>query len=791
MIRVFILLLLLLSSMLASANNETIKHNISGKVIDSITQQPIPYATVSISKDNVIIDGVITNENGEFELRIQKGNYIIKVEFLSYKSYERPIIINSSINVGIVSLSESSELLDEISVKTEKSTVNLQIDKKVFQAGKDLLSQSGSLAQVLENVPSVSVDLGGAVSLRGNTNVSLLINGKPSVLTANNGLNQIPAEQIDRIEVITNPSSRYQAAGTSGIINVILKKNKISGFSGSINISNSAPADLNTSANLNYKTEKLNLFSTLGYRFVDNLISENVIQNSFLNATPIILNRRSEAYRNSKVSNMYFGFDYFLSESSTLTAAYYKVLIKRNNSVNYTYDYFNALQVLDSTTFRGEKYYEPMDHNQLELSYTKNFGDKGKKLVVDFQYDFWDDDENENFSTQNTFPILEEEISSRTRDIESSKDYLLQVDFTNPLSEDSSFETGFRGESRIISSEYKAETFQNNQWEIINNIDNKLDYKERIAGAYALYGNKTSKLGYQIGLRTEYTNIEILDRKGEFEDIKSYTNFFPTVHLNYIVSEKTTSQLSYSRRINRPSFWQLNPFGGLAGINAQRQGNPFMDPALTSSLELALLTRIGKLRLNPSVYYQNTVDPFQFFTERNEDDILITKPINIDSERRLGFELSMNYRPINWIQLSGEFNYFSFQQRGEFEGVSFDADNSSWFARINSRFKLPKQYTFQTNFRYTGRNENAQTITKANYLLDLGLNKPLFNNKVALTFNIRNVLNSRQEQILRTGEGFSYESNRKLLGPKYSFTVIYRFNQKENSKTRQPGRSNR
>ncbi len=771
--------------------NDNLARKISGIVIDAETKEPLEFATVSIIKQGQLVDGIITNEKGEFSISAEQGNYVIRVEYISYKKHEVEVDLNKNLNLGVIPLEVDMEALEAVEVVAERSTVDLKLDKKVFNVGKDLLSQNGSLVQILENVPSVAVDLDGGVSLRGNANVTVLINGKPSVLVANNGLDQIPAQQIERIEVVTNPSSRYQAAGTAGIINVIMKKNKIGGFSGSLSMSNSIRADFNTNASLNYKANKFNVFSTLGYRFVDNKMTEQVHQNSLVNGNTVILDQSSDIYRNSKVSNIYVGLDYFLNDKNTFTAAYYKVLIDRNNKVSYDYNYFDALGVLDSTVVRGEKYYEPMDHNQLELNYAKTFDKEGKKLTIDFQYDFWDDDENETFVTQKTAPTELAEALSRTRDIESSKDYLLQLDFVNPINENSTFETGLRGETRVITSDYKAETFDGNNWQIFNGIENELDYEENIGGIYAQYAGKSNKLSYQFGLRTEFTKISITDTNNEFKNTKEYTKLFPTAHLTYAFSDKTNMQLSYSRRINRPSFWHLNPFGGLAQLNTIRQGNPDMDPALTNSLEVGFLTRIGKLRINPSIYYQNTDDPFQFITERNADDILVTKPINIDTENRIGFELSLNYRPLKWMQLSGELNYFGFEQKGAYSNVNFDFKDSRWFTRINSRFKLPSDITLQTSFNYNARNESAQTVTKANHTLDLGLNKSFFNKQATLTFNVRNMLDSREQIMTRTGDNFSFQSTRKLLGPKYTLTFMYRFNQNGKTKTRRPGESNR
>lgn len=792
MIRLFLIILFLLTSEIAFSSNNNAKRIVKGRIVDSVTKEAISYATVSVSQNTKIIDGVITDDNGNFELKINKGTYTINVEFLSYQTFQKEITVNGSLDLGVIELTESSEALDEIKIRSEKSTVSLKIDKKVFNVGKDLISQNGSLQQVLGNVPSVTVGVNGGVSLRGNSNVTILINGKPSVLATNNNLDQIPAEQIDRIEVITNPSSRYQAAGTAGIINIILKKNQLEGISGSFSLTNAVIANTNAIASLNYKKNKLNLFSTFGYRFFDARIEEDVLQNSLINGTPITLDRTTHEYRNARVASMFVGFDYSFLENSVLTAAYYKYMIKRNNNLLFNFNYFNTSKQLDSTIVRNEKYYEPMDHNQLEISYTKNFNDKGKKLVVDFQYDFWNDDENEDFNTQILFPTQLKSSISRTRDIESSQDFLLQIDFVNPINEASTFETGFRGETRVISSDYKAEIFEKNQWEIFNNINNKMDYREQIVGFYASYANKASKLKYQLGLRTEYTHIDISDRNNKYGSTKNYTRFFPTVHLNYALSSTNSMQLSYSRRINRPSFWHINPFSTLSGgLNAVIQGNPDLDPSYTNSLDLSYLTKIGKLQLNPSLYYQNTINPFQFYTQQNTDNILVSTTVNIDNERRYGAELSLTYKPYNWMQLSGEANYFYIKQKGQFQNFNFDFDNSTWTSRINTQFKLPKQYTFQTSYRYQARNENAQTITKSIYFVDLAINKTLLKNKGALTFSINNLFNSRVNRLLRTGENFSYQSDRRNVGPIYSLTFMYRFNQKEKNKTRRPGGSNR
>lgn len=791
MSRLLITLMFSLFPILCFGTTSIIKKNITGIILDEDTKQPLEFATVSIYENRTLIDGTITDQEGKFSMEAKQGNYLLKVEYISFQTYETNIELKQDLDIGNIYLSIDVESLTEVEIVAEKSTVELKLDKKVFNVGKDILSLNGSLSEVLDNVPSVSVDLDRNISLRGNTNIAILINGKPSVLVSN--LDQIPAQDIDRIEVITNPSSRYQAAGTAGIINVILKKNTKEGLNGFVSMSNAIRTDFQLNTNLNYKIGKFNFFTSLGYRFVDSKTIQRVDQSSIVDGNSVKLDQDIDEYRNYKSTSIYIGSDYYINEKNTITASYYKTLRKLDNIIRYDYAYFNfnEQQELDSTNVSQQGYYEPQDHNQLELGYVKIFEKVNKELSMDLQYDFWDDDENENLNTQMINPILSEPVLSRTNNIESSKDFLVQIDFENPINDNEGFETGLRAETRIITSDYNAEVFDGSIWQTFNDIENKLDYNEQIGAVYVQYANQANKFSYQLGLRVEFTKIKITDKNSLFGDTKKYTNLFPTSHFSYKFSDKISAQLSYSRRIDRPGFWYLNPFGGLAQINVQRQGNPDMDPALTNSIELTFLTRLGKLRLNPSVFYQNTKNVFQFFTERNTDDVLITKPINLDHRNRFGTELSATYDPNKWLRLSGEISYFAFQQRGEFSNQNFDFDSNTWYTSIDSRIKLPSDITIQTSFDYKGRTETAQEMIKSSYNMDFGMSKNLLKNKATITFNINNVFDSSEQYLTRVGNDFNYQSYRKRLGPKYSLTFMYRFNQKSNKRTRRPGRSNR
>ncbi len=779
-----IMLLVYLAVMLASAQQNK-QYTITGKVMDKTTQQPLEYATITIldTKTNKVLEGGITNGKGNFSLNIGKGVYNINVEFISFKSYTlKDVSIEKDMNLGTISLEEDLEALGEVEIIAEKSTVELKLDKKIFNVGKDLLSQGGTVNDILDNVPSVSVDAGGGISLRGNGNVRILINGKPSALVANNGLDQIPAETISKVEVITNPSARYEAQGTAGIINIILKKNKKGGLSGSVQLGAGDPREYRANLNLTYKTDKVNFFTNVGYRnsnyFGEGTSHQAVTNNGITTG----LTQNNDQDRNDNAHNVFFGGDYYINDKNTLTASFYHTFLRNTDETRLNYSFLDATGSIDSTISRIENYKEPQNFNRLEMNYVKTFDKKGQKLEMDVQYDFWNDDEQERIRQQRTLPTTTEFTTINSDDVESSKDFLFQANFVSPLTETSRLETGFRGEIRRITSDYMVHIDD----QLVPNLDNELDYNERIYGVYAQYGDKIGKFSYLLGLRVEHSDIGIDDQKQLFNDNKNYTNLFPTAHFSYKLAERTDIQLSYSRRINRPGFWQLNPFGGLTDFRNLRAGNPDLNPMYTNSFEVAFLKRWGKFSINPSVYYQHTTDYFNFVTNQTADGNFITFPVNLDAEDRIGFELSTTYNPFKWWRISGDFNFFQYDQRGDFEGQNFDTKDENWFARINSRMRFKKGLSMQTSFNYRGRNQNGQTLQKAQYFADFGISKDIFGDKGAISLNVRNIFDSRIRDAVVTGENFRLESETKRIGRRISLTFVYRFNRKKGQRDRLP-----
>lgn len=771
----FLFILLLFISIQLSA-----QITLTGKVVEKNTKQPLEFATIILTNPttNEIVAGESTNSDGEFLMNIKKGDYTIKVEFIGFKNYSmNNVSLTKNQSLQTILLQEDAQALDEVEITAEKSTTEYKLDKRVFNVGKDLVSKGGSVNDVLNNVPSVSVDIEGGISLRGNPNVHILINGKPSVLTANNGLESIPSENIEKVEVVTNPSAKYDASGTAGIINIILKKNKSGGFGSSLQLTTGIPDNHSINYNMNYKKEKFNLFSNIGYRYM------SFDGNGYLNRTNLdngvitsYSNRITNINRNRKTFNLYFGSDYYINDKNTLTLSYYHRNNMSKNNVDYTFNFLDNVQQTDSILTTQESYREPQKANQIEVNYVKTFAKEGQKFTANFQYDFWNDDENELVKEQQQFPTTSAINTLQSRDIESSKDFLFQSDFKLPISEKSHLEMGIKGEIRNIDSDYKV-------WDntvLIDSLNNLLRYNERVYGAYIQYGNKKNKLQYLLGLRAEHANTGSTDRNNQFKTDKKYTDLFPTAHFTYSFNQATNLQLSYSRRISRPSFWHLNPFGGISDRRNIRIGNPDLNPMYTNSFELGLLKRWSKFTLNPSVYYQRTNNVFETLITTNSFGALVSKPINSGTEKRFGAELAIQYSPYKWWRLSSEFNYYSFNQSG-----IYTVGDDAWSTRLNSRMKFSR-LTIQSSFNYQGERQSGQIVTEAQYRANIGVSKDFWNDKATLTLNMNNIFDSRVSKQLITGENYTATRYNKPIGRYTSLTFTYRFNRTKKDRDRLP-----
>ncbi|WP_299251890.1 TonB-dependent receptor [uncultured Aquimarina sp.] len=777
---------------------------ITGKIIDDETKEPLEYATVSFIslKENKIVTGGITEPNGNFSIQVPKGIYNVSVEYISFKTktLAKQKLFKST-NLGTLGLGLDTESLDDVIVIAEKTTVEIKLDKKIYNVGKDLTVSGGTVSDVLDNVPSVSVDVEGNVALRGNDNVRILINGKPSGLVGLNStdaLRQLPAESIERVEVITSPSARYDAEGTAGILNIILRRSKLQGLNGALTLNTGYPLQAGISGNLNYRAGDLNFFTTSGYNYREvpgNSLSEtqffNFNSNTQIDEPDTFLNEQRDFDRIRKGLNTNVGVEWYINNSSSITTSFlYRSSDNESNTTNLITEPDASGNIL-SSNLRFDPEVEEDITKQYSINYNKDFNDSGHKLTFDFQLENSEEDENSRITQENISTI------ELVNTLEKQDRILLQTDYVLPIGEKSQFELGYRGNFNELDTEFLVQFDNDGSVTTDTNLSNNLIFREQVNAAYTQYGSKIRKFSYLLGLRLESTRITI-DQKtsGDFNK-KIYSDLFPTINLGYKLTDKQSLTLGYNRRIRRPRSRFINPFPSRSSATNIFQGNSDLNPSYSNVFDLGYLNRLGKLTINSSIYYNLSTQVFTFISEDTGDTATIgdgtvvpvirRTPINLSSSDRYGFEFTLTYNPSKKWRINGNFNAFQNNIKGDFNGQNFDADNFSWFARLNNKITLPAKIDWQTTAFYAGPSEDAQTKREGLLSVNLAFSKDLFKDKASLTFNISDLFNSRKRQSVSTTETFITDSEFQWRERSFNLSFTYRFNQK---KKRQRSRGN-
>lgn len=767
---------------------------ISGIIHENQTTA-LPYVTVTLkgNAETPVAAGISDNK-GIFRLeKIPTGNYTISYHLIGFQTITRPVQVKPDevIHLGTIILEPDTKLLQEVSVKAQRSSVSLKLDKKVFEVGKDVLSQSGAVTDLLNIVPSVSVSPGGTISLRGNSSVLVLVDGRRTGLTQSNALEQLPADQVERVEVITNPSSRFDAAGSAGIINIILKKNKKAGFSGQLRLVGGIPNETRISPSLNYKSNKINLFATYGIRLSDYVGLYTMQQSTGLSGTPVYLNQRQDEDRHDDARLLYLGADFKINDHNTITTAFMRNSTNDHDKTQLNYLYSGKKGIIDSSLTRKGESWEKRSYNQLEFNYTRTFEKPGKKFTVDMQYDFWDSDKDWNLSTAKILPSAMNLPMIRTGSFGKSKDLMIKTDMIQPLDSTSTLEFGLKMEDRRVNSDFIAQQENTGGWEIIDQIDNHLLYKELIGSAYIQFSGKRGAFSYQVGLRGELTHIGIEDRTGTYTNQKDYNRLFPTLNLSYHFNTATNLQASYSKRINRPRLGMLYPFNELTDLSTRYVGNPDLNPSYANVFEIAFLKNWKTLTFNPSLYYQRNSGVIEDYTFRDANGLFITMPVNINRETRTGFELSLLYNPFKWLQANAEFNVFHYKEQGSYQNQNFDYSANTFTARVSSQLKLKNKLSFQAVYNFRGPNATAQTRAEAVHGIDFGGSKTFLKDKATITLDVSNLFGLRKFNSRTIGSDYEISQTSIPNAARYRLTLVYRFNQKDNQSVRQAKSGNR
>lgn len=802
-----ILVLLLFSAPLFSQRGNSTKSErpkiiVTGQVLEQDTNAPLEYATIAfIGQDGKIATGGITDTEGNYNIEVPTGLYTVQFEFISYKTkqlLEQRLFENTPLPT--MSLSLDAESLNEVIVRAETTEVQIRLDKKIYNIGKDLTTSGATVSDALDNIPSVTVDVDGAIALRGNENVRILINGKPSAIAgfgSTDALRQLPAEAIERVEVITSPSARYDAEGTAGILNIILRKEKTLGLNGSVQTNFSYPLGAGITTNVNLRTNKFNVFNSTGYRYQEtpgNAFFENTYFSNSVENPLVVENRDYDRLRRGFNTNL--GVEYFLNETSSITATgFYRKGNDDDVTTNISSE-FDIMNLLDVTRSRIENESENSDDLQFALNYQNDLSKDGHKLTFDLQYETSSETESAFIGENNTFPIAVELPAEDILSIEDGTEFLVQGDYVLPIGENAQFEVGFRGRYQNDVTDYQLleQLVTNGPFVRNDSISNSFDFTQNVQSLYSQYGNKFGKFSFLLGLRMEATTL-----KGEVtgEDVvsngdlnfnfdKDYLGLFPTVNLVYELSEQENVTLGYNRRINRPRGYFINPFPSRSSEANVFQGNPDLDPAYASAFDIGYLKKWGrKITLTSSVYYQYETDAFERVQEEtgnvtsNGIPIIRTIPINLSTNERIGFEAGILYNPMKWLRLNGSFNFFQFETVGDFNGIDYGNKATSWFSRFSSKVTLPAKIDWQTTAFYRGPRNNAQTESNGIFSLNLAFSKDILKDKGTIGFNVRDLLNSRKRKSITETDSFRSTNEFQWRERVFTLSFTYRLNQKK------------
>ncbi|WP_185288022.1 TonB-dependent receptor domain-containing protein [Chryseobacterium lactis] len=811
------------------------KANVSGTIVNK-KNQPVPYASVTFSNkaNSTLSDAVLTDEKGQYKLQLAPGNYDITVEAIDYKKS----VINKNIatagNIGALSIEpeastsidgKTKEIQGVVITASAAKPYKVELDKKTYDPSQDIVSKGGSLQDVLTNVPSVSVDTDGTVSMRGSTNVKFLINGKPSALLGiddgANALQSIPADQIERIEVITNPSSKFEASGTSGILNIILKKSKKVGFNGSVvgTLGYFPRTSLNT--NLSWRKNNWTWFLNGGGGYTENKTKNN--SETTYNSTnfPKIIkdeqpkdvllhqlqNSTNKTY--NKNYNVSAGFVHDLSDRTSINlTGLVRTFEGDGNELLNTEESFHRFykdssdpdglagtwKLLNPFGVRDSKSVFNNLAFQGDLGLDHKFDDKGQNLSVSLSLQR--NRSNNNADILETNDLLPD-VHDLTRRHSVSKTVIGKADYELPIGEQSKLEAGYRLDINDNRYDNSVSSTSNNPF--IADFNNNTDYKEMFNAFYVQFKSKIGNFAYQLGLRDELSNVKINyisqnAAKPPLDKTKNYNNIFPSVFLSYDVSKNNQILVNYSRRIDRPRSFFMVPFPNYSNSQNIFEGNIDLNPSYVDSFEVGYNITRKKFTVNPTLYYRHATDDTKMLVYRPDESqsVFYTKPINLGNDDRYGLDLNFTYDPFAWFKIMGSLDMFGYKTTGiayyntidkdgnaKVGNMNFTGSGFSTRARLNTTFRLDKTLSVQLQGFYRGAQKSANQNTEDMYALNFGASKTIWKGDGTISFNIQDIFNTRSREVYSFNSDYTRRNYMQWQPRQFSISLTYRFKQGE------------
>jgi len=718
---------------------------VSGRIIEQNSQAPIEFATILIkeSQTDDLIEGTISDADGLFTIKSPTKDIYIEISFIGYETKTVRDIANEGnlINIGDITLGSDAELMDEVVVKSERSTTEFRLDKRVFNVGSDLSSTGAGALEVLNNVPSVNVNIEGEISLRGSSGVQILINGKPSILASEQGnaLGSITADMISHIEVITNPSAKYEAEGTSGIINIVLKKEEKKGVNGSISINTGIPDNHSVGLSLNKRTEKINLFSQLGagYRELprdrENINLDKVTRRQ--------INSNGTEFRNEGFYNFILGSDYYINKKNILTlSGSFAYEIEDQPSQTFFTETVDGIGIgewnrTEVTEANNPKY-------QYELQYKREFNsDKDHQLLFSAIGNYFGKDQSSVFMNHETFGTSTFDNQKTRTNFEEGK-YTFNLDYTRPIDEKWTIEMGSQYLLNDVSNDFEVSNQVAGEFVVDPGLTNVFEYDQKVLGVYATGAFENDVWGIKVGLRAENTDLStILINTNEINN-QNFTNLFPSLHTSYKFTEAISLQAGYSRRIYRPRLWDLNPFFNIRNNFSILAGNPNLLPEYTDSYEIGSIFIFNKTSFNFNIYQRLTTDVIERVSSF-ENGVNTTLPLNVGKRNAGGAELNFKYSPNKILTINGDFNYYRFSRIGVYEDINFDFSAGQWTGQLTTKFKLNKNLDIELTGQYESEEQTIQGSLADNLYADFGVKYKVMKGRGVFNMSVRDIFASR------------------------------------------------
>ena len=769
---------------------------IKGVVIEADTHAPMEYANVTVysATDSTIVGGIMTSANGSFEIKkLSPGTFFVRANFIGFeKTTISKVVLHPEtpvFDLGKIELKEATEKLAEVEVKADKARVEFKIDRRVVNVSQDINSTGGSAVEILANTPSVQTDFEGNITLRGSSSFTVLIDGKPSVLTGSDALRQIPATNIENIEIITNPSAKYDPDGVSGIINVVMKKNLKDSFSGLINLTAGINDKYRGDMNFNFRHKKWNFL--LGADFVDmnNKGSRDMFQELYSSDTTTYRNTTGDGSMIRKGKSVKGGVDYTISRNTSIGMnATIGSRSFGNKNIGYLHEYDNkgtpdVYTYQDNSSTRGGDYWSS------DLNFMQKFLKKGHELTGLFYYSGSNGNDREyqtRYLTNSSWKAIDPNYANnRSSETSDENEFRAKLDYTLPINDKDKIEAGYQSR---IQNESVLFTFEEsvNAGAWINNplFSSSFDYNNNIHAMYSTFSHSGNGFSYQLGLRGEYTDRTIKSIKSTEPHRFNSFDFFPTFHFSQKLKKEFELQASYSRRLNRPEGFMLEPFAQYMDQYNVRMGNPDLKPEYTGSYDVTVLKRLKTSFISLEGYYRNTQGLMTRIQTLGTNNIMVNSMANLNNDYSLGGELMANIEVKPGFRIIASGTLYNYWLKGEINGQSVDRNSTNFDSRLNFDMKLAKNTRLQLMGNYRGASASAQGSQKPMMFANAALKQEMLKGKLTATVQVQDLFGTMKFGGTSFGEGFKNEFKFKRESQVVQLTLSYKLNNFKNKPSR-------